>query len=60
MWDAVLPHTNGHSYQNFADPELPDWAGSYYGDNLIRLTAVKAAWDPDNVFSHPQGVPLPR
>ncbi|MBU3749791.1 MAG: FAD-binding oxidoreductase, partial [Mycobacterium sp.] len=60
LWNVLLPNTNGHSYQNFPDPELPDWARSYYGDNLNRLTEVKAAWDPDRVFTYPQAIPLPR
>lgn len=60
LWATLLPHTNGHSYQNFPDPGLKDWATSYYGDNLIRLEALKSAWDPGNVFTYAQGIPLPR
>lgn len=60
LWETLLPHTNGHSYQNFPDPGLQDWAVSYYGDNLIRLAGLKARWDPDQVFTHAQGIPLPR
>lgn len=59
MWGILLPHSNGHSYQNFPDPGLKNWARAYYGRNLNRLSEVKAAWDPDNVFTHTQGVPLP-
>ena len=55
-----MPHTNGHSYQNFPDPGLADRAAAYHGDNLIRLEGLKASWDPDNVFTHAQGIPLPR
>ena len=60
LWQTLLPHTNGHSYQNFPDPGLAEWADSYYGDNLIRLQSLKGAWDPDNVFTYPQGIPTPR
>ena len=60
LWELLLPHTTGRSYQNFPDPALADWAGSYYGHNLIRLEGIKAAWDPADVFTHAQGVPLPR
>lgn len=60
LWQTLVPHTTGRSYQNFPDPELQDWAHAYYGDNLIRLQGVKAEWDPDAVFTHHQGVPLPR
>ena len=60
LWQTFLPHTTGRSYQNFPDPELPDWPSAYYGDNLVRIEGVKAKWDPDAVFTHQQGVPLPR
>ena len=46
LWESVLPHTSGRCYQNFQDPELPDWANAYYGDNLARLVGLKAEWDP--------------
>lgn len=59
LWEVLLPHTTGRSYQNFPDPELQDWSSAYYGDNVIRLEGIKKVWDPDNVFSHFQGVPLP-
>lgn len=60
LWQTLLPHTNGRSYQNFPDPGLADWATAYYGDNLIRLEGLKATWDPDDVFNYAQGIPLPR
>ncbi len=60
LWHTLLPHTNGHSYQNFPDPGLEEWASSYYGDNLIRLAGLKTAWDPLDVFNYAQGIPLPR
>jgi FAD/FMN-containing dehydrogenase len=34
-------------YQNFPDPELPDPQRAYFGDNLPRLRAVKARYDPE-------------
>lgn len=60
LWETIRPHTNGRSYQNFPDPELPDWATAYYGDNLARLTTAKATWDPGDVFTYSQAIPLPR
>lgn len=60
LWETLLPHTTGRSYQNFPDPGLKDWAAAYYGDNLSRLEGLKKTWDPGNVFNYPQGIPLPR
>lgn len=60
LWETLRPHTNGHSYQNFPDPGLKDWATAYYGDNLTRLEGLKAVWDADGVFNYSQGIPLPR
>jgi hypothetical protein len=53
------PFTSG-GYVNYIDAEQSDWAMTYYGSNLSRLTAVKAAYDPGNVFDSPQAIPLGR
>ena len=57
MWGILLPHSNGHSYQNFPDPGLKNWARAYYGANLERLVDVKRAVDPDDVFRYAQSIP---
>jgi len=41
-------------FQNFADPDLEDWAEAYYGPNLGRLMQVKGRYDPENVFRSEQ------
>jgi hypothetical protein len=44
------------AYVNYIDPALPDWAKAYYGSNLSRLLEVAHRYDPDGVFSFPQGL----
>lgn len=47
----------GHgAYVGYADAELPGWETAYYGGNYARLRRVKAAFDPDGVFTFPQAV----
>ncbi len=53
------PWSNGGAYVNYADPELQGWAHAYWGANLAKLQQVKKKYDPDNLFSFPQSVPLP-
>ena len=55
-----LPVVRG--YVNFQAPDLGNTTATlraYYGDNLERLSAVKAAVDPTNLFTYPQAIPLP-
>jgi FAD/FMN-containing dehydrogenase len=53
-WDSVHPWGSGRVFQNFADPDLEDWAEAYYGPNLGRLMQVKSRYDPENVFRSEQ------
>ena len=55
-WETTHPYGTGGAYVNFPDPELDGWARAYHGENLERLERVKAAYDPDDVFSFPQSV----
>lgn len=55
---AVDPHSNGHSYVNYPDLQLSDWASSYYGQNLPRLTSVKRRYDPHDFFRFPHSIKI--
>jgi FAD/FMN-containing dehydrogenase len=57
-WASVHPRGSGRVFQNFADPELEDWAEAYYGTNYHRLVSVKARYDPGNVFRFRQSLPV--
>lgn len=46
------------SYLNWPGDRMKDWKTAYYGENLPRLVKVKQAYDPDNLFSHAQSVPV--
>ncbi|KDQ15116.1 hypothetical protein BOTBODRAFT_187513 [Botryobasidium botryosum FD-172 SS1] len=48
------------AYANYVDPTLTpaQWQTQYYDGHYQRLTQVKAAYDPNNVFSFPQSIGL--
>jgi FAD/FMN-containing dehydrogenase len=52
VWDAMEPYTTGAVYLNFPGlgEEKDDLARAGYGANYERLTALKATYDPDNLF----------
>jgi FAD/FMN-containing dehydrogenase/glycerophosphoryl diester phosphodiesterase len=52
----MAPWTRG-AYVNYHDALLDKPLVEYFGGNLPRLIEVKAKYDPDNVFSHPHGLP---
>jgi FAD/FMN-containing dehydrogenase len=56
---ALDRHTDGGVYSGYADWRRPDWERAYYRDAYPRLQRIKARYDPDNVFRHPQSIRLP-
>ena len=56
FWQSMRPYASGQAYQNYIDPDLTNWRTAYYGQNLARLTQIKAAHDPDGVFTFPQSL----
>lgn len=55
---AMAPFTSEQSYQNFIDESQQNYLQAYYGANLPRLVEVKRRYDPRNIFTYPQGIPL--
>jgi hypothetical protein len=49
-WQLTHPYGSGGVYPNYPDPVLPPWAPAYHGANLDRLRAVKARYDPTDLF----------
>jgi FAD binding domain/Berberine and berberine like len=58
-YEALRPYMSGSAYFNYCDLDLgADYARAYWGQNLEQLVAVKNKFDPSNIFTHAQGVPL--
>ena len=57
-WQEMRPYASGAAYQNYIDPNLPNWQQAYYGANLPRLQQIKAAYDPRNIFHFPKSIPV--
>ena len=55
-WEALHPYSAGGAYVNMMMDEGPDRVRASYRDNYDRLAAVKAAYDPENVFSVNQNI----
>lgn len=57
---ALPGKSYGPMYVNFKDLHLTsdEYMDAYYGDNKARLTAIKQRYDPNNVFSGLQTIPV--
>ncbi|HET6593519.1 MAG TPA: FAD-binding oxidoreductase, partial [Xanthomonadales bacterium] len=56
-YDAIHPHSGSEGgYVNFMSGDDGDRAAANYGVNYGRLAAVKAVYDPDNIFHVNQNI----
>ncbi len=55
-WDATHPYSAGGAYVNFLMDEGDERVRATYGENYDRLAAVKATYDPANVFRVNQNI----
>jgi len=54
--EALAPYVNG-AYTNVPNADMTDWETAYWGPNVDRLRAIKAKYDPNNVFTFEQSIP---
>ena len=58
FFERMWGYGTGGAFQNFPDPALKNPQQAYYGAALGRLSMVKKACDPGNMFNYAQSVPL--
>lgn len=56
LFDAVIGHGSGGVYSNYVDRDDSGRAAEAWGSNRVRLGEVKAAYDPENLFSGNMGI----
>lgn len=55
-WEALRPHSAGGGYVNFMMDEGQNRVKDSYRDNFERLAAIKANYDPTNLFRVNQNI----
>jgi FAD/FMN-containing dehydrogenase len=55
-WEATHPYSAGAAYVNFLMEEGQGRVKATYGGNYERLTRIKRAYDPENVFCGTQNI----
>jgi FAD/FMN-containing dehydrogenase len=55
-WDAIHPHSAGGAYVNMMMEEGDDRIRAAYRENYDRLRAIKAVYDPTNLFHINQNI----
>ena len=59
IYTDLEPYTSPYNYSNLVDYELgASYLNAYYGTNVSRLIQVKNIYDPNNIFTWKQGIPL--
>ncbi len=56
MWFPCFASMTAGSYVNFPYDELPRYLEEYYGAHAKVLRKIKERYDPNNVFTFPQGI----
>ena len=55
-WQSMRSYASGQAYQNYMDPDQPNWQQAFYGSNYSRLQQIKKTYDPANFFHFAQGI----
>lgn len=56
VWRKILPHSTGGAYVNYLSPG-EDVHSAYQDERFRRLAAIKAQYDPGNLFRFNQNIP---
>jgi len=56
LFEAMQPHLEESVYVNNLGDEGPERVQAAYGENYLRLVAVKRAYDPENLFHANQNI----
>jgi FAD/FMN-containing dehydrogenase len=56
---VLAPYANGQQYQNYPRRNTPNYPEAFWGAAYPSLQAVKAEYDPLNVFQFPMGIHPP-